>query len=72
MSIVARVRRQDCQGSGTCVRRAPRSFALDPERRSRFLDPPGDDPETIRAAVDACPYFAIDVVEPAAHGEAEA
>jgi ferredoxin len=61
MPIEIRIDRTACQGAGACVRRAPRSFALDAERRSRALDPPGDDEATIRRAAAACPFFAIEV-----------
>lgn len=63
MPIEIRIDRNACQGAGACVRRAPGTFTLDAERRSRVIDPPGDDEATIRRAAAACPYFAIDVTD---------
>ena len=63
MGSVIRIDRAVCRGARACVRRAPRTFALGPDQRSRVVDPRGDDEDTIRAAVAACPYFAIERVE---------
>lgn len=58
-----RVDRDACRGSGACVRRAPGTFRLDGERRSVVEESPRDPLETIRAAAEACPFFAITVEE---------
>ena len=63
MPVVApleiRVDRSACRGAGACARRAPRTFSLDAQRRSVVADRPGDAEAEIRAAADACPFFAI-------------
>ena len=58
------------RGAGACVRRAPRTFALDAEGKSRLVEPPNDDEDTIRAAAGACPYFAIELSAAPAEGRA--
>jgi ferredoxin len=63
MALVVRVDHALCQGAGACVRRAPGTFSLSGERRSIVADQPRDDEATIRAAADACPFFAIEVGE---------
>ena len=55
--------RNACRGAGVCVRLAPSSFALDSEQRSRVLDGAGDNDETLQAAADRCPYFAIRLIQ---------
>lgn len=57
------VDRDACRGSMSCVRRAPGTFSLDERSRSVVAEPPGDPDEVIRAAADACPFFAIRVEE---------
>ncbi len=56
-----RVDRAACRGSRVCVRRAPRSFRIDPEGRAVAVAPPGDDDAAVLAAARACPNFAIEV-----------
>ncbi len=53
--------RAACQGEKACVKRAPRTFSLDRERKAIASSEPGDDEATIRAAAQACPHFAITV-----------
>lgn len=57
------VDRGACRGARVCLRRAPRSFSLDAERRAVPADPPGDPLESLRDAERSCPNFAIRVVE---------
>jgi ferredoxin len=61
MPLEIYVDRSACQGAKSCVRRAPRSFSLDSEGRSRVALNPGDDEKAIRDAAAACPHFAITV-----------
>jgi len=67
MALRIRVDHARCQGAGVCVRRAPGSFSLGPDRRSRVEDPPRDDDAAIRDAANACPFFAIEVHAPDAN-----
>lgn len=53
--------RDACRGEGVCVRRAPRSFALDAEGRAVPVEPPGDPESRLREAERCCPHFAIHV-----------
>lgn len=64
MALVIRVDPARCHGAGACVRRAPGTFSLGPDRRSRVAVRPGDDDDVIRDAAHACPYFAIEVEAP--------
>ena len=59
MPLEITVDRLACHGVGACVRRAPRTFSLDSEGRSRAASDPGDEDSEIRDAAAACPYFAI-------------
>jgi len=63
MSLRIHIDRSACQGAAECVRRAPRTFSLDAEGRSHVPGPPGDAEAAVRAAADACPFFAIEVAE---------
>jgi len=58
-----RIDRDACRGSRACVRRAPATFSLGADGKSRAAAPPADDEATIRAAAAACPFFAIEVRE---------
>ncbi len=58
-----RVDRRRCQGVGACVRRAPATFSLDGEHKAVVADEPGDPETTIREAVAACPFFALELRE---------
>jgi len=64
MALAIRIDRAACHGSRECVRRAPRTFSLDGDGKSRASATPGDDDATIRAAASACPFFAIEVRDP--------
>ena len=60
-SIVAD--RERCIGSGMCVTYAASTFAQDAEAKVVVLDPQGDDPDAVRAAVEACPTGALAIDE---------
>ena len=51
--------RERCIGSGMCSVYAAGTFTQDEEAKVVLLDPPGDDLETIRVAVEACPTRAL-------------
>ncbi len=53
--------RTACRGSQACARRAPGSFSLDEEGKSRVAEDPVEDEQAIREAAAACPFFAIEV-----------
>jgi ferredoxin len=50
-----------CRGARACVRRAPRTFSLDAERRVIVAREPGDADEAILEAARACPNFVLEV-----------
>jgi ferredoxin len=64
MALLIRVDHERCQGAGVCVRRAPGTFSLGSDRRSRVAESPGDGDAMIRDAANACPFFAIEVHTP--------
>jgi ferredoxin len=51
--------RERCIGSGMCSVYAGGTFTQDEDAKVVLLDPPGDDPETIRVAIEACPTRAL-------------
>ena len=59
--IEVRVDEGMCMGVESCIRHAPASFTMTPERRSIAVDPPGDDLGAVVAAAQSCPNFAISV-----------
>jgi ferredoxin len=59
-----------CRGAQACVRRAPRTFSLGADGKSRAAASPTDDEETIRVAAAACPFFAINVRGRPTHSDA--
>lgn len=61
MDLEIRIDRSACRGAQACARRAPGTFSLDAEGKSRASDEPTDDEDTIREAAAACPFFAIEV-----------
>ena len=63
MPLEILIDREACQGARACVRRAPRTFSLDSDGRSRAADPPGDGEAEIRQAARSCPHFAISLRE---------
>lgn len=54
-----KVDKEKCIGCGTCVVLAPKSFKLGDDGKSHPIEPPGDEEETIKEAVDSCPTSAI-------------
>ena len=56
-----RVNRVACCGACECLRRAPRSFSLDAQRKAVAAEKPLDPSETIVEAARACPNFAVQV-----------
>jgi ferredoxin len=52
-----------CRGTGACVRRAPGTFSIGSDHKSRAVDAPAEDEAAIREAAAACPFFAIEVRE---------
>ena len=67
MSLRVEVDRAACQGARACIRRAPRTFALDADRRAVVTAAPGegDSADAVRDAVQACPNFALKLREAA-------
>jgi ferredoxin len=59
------VDRGRCIGSGNCSFYAPSTFELDDESKSIVVDPVGDDPADVRAAVEGCPVNAISIQDDA-------
>lgn len=53
------VDRDRCIGSGNCSFYAPNTFDLDEQLKSVVVDPAGDDPGDVRAAIEGCPVDAI-------------
>ena len=66
------VDRERCIGSGNCSFYAPNTFDLDDELKSVVIDPGGDDPADVRAAVEGCPVNAISINDEGAHRHEEA
>jgi ferredoxin len=66
------VDRERCIGSGNCCFYAPNTFDLDDELKSVVVDPAGDDPADVRAAVEGCPVTAISVHDDGGHRQGEA
>lgn len=62
------VDRERCIGSGNCCFYAPDTFDLDDELKSVVIDPGGDSPADVRAAVEGCPVNAISVEDDTDNG----
>jgi ferredoxin len=54
-----RIDRDACTGARACALRAPKSFALDADRKAVVIDAQGDPEEATLAA--SCPNFAIEL-----------
>lgn len=54
-----KVDKDKCIGCGTCVVIAPKSFKLGDDGKAEVIEPPGDEEEKIKEAVDSCPTSAI-------------
>jgi len=65
------VDRERCIGSGNCSFYAPNTFELDDELKSVVVDPGGDDPADVRAAVEGCPVNAISIQDEAGDPQGE-
>jgi ferredoxin len=65
------VDRERCIGSGNCSFYAPSTFALDDGLKSVVVDPRGDDPADVRAAVEGCPVNAISIQDDAGDRQKE-
>ena len=63
MSLTITIDRDVCIGSGSCVLYAGATFTQDAEAKAQLLDPIGDDLDTIRTAVEACPTRALTLAE---------
>lgn len=49
-----------CIGCGTCPALAPKSFKMnDNTNKAEPINPPGDDENTVKMAIDSCPTGAI-------------
>jgi ferredoxin len=59
MAVFITADRDRCIGSGMCSVYAADTFTQDDEAKVVVLEPPGDDPETIRVAIEACPTRAL-------------
>lgn len=56
------VDRDVCTGAGMCTVYAPATFILDDKPRSTVIDPHGDGPDEIAAAIESCPTGALRLV----------
>jgi len=54
-----KVDKEICIGCGTCPALAPKSFKMMDDGKAESINPPGDDDETVKSAVEACPVQAI-------------
>ena len=66
------VDRDRCIGSGNCSFYASKTFDLDDELKSVVIDPTGDDPGDVQAAIEGCPVNAISIEDVAGHRQEEA
>lgn len=58
-----KIDKEKCIGCGTCVALASKSFKLGDDGKAQPLEPPGDDEETIKEAIDSCPVDAIELAD---------
>ncbi len=63
MTTTIAVDRDVCIGSGSCVLYTPATFTQDAEAKAVVMDPQGDDLDTVRIAIDACPTRALALIE---------
>jgi len=50
-----------CIGCGTCAVVAPKTFKLRDDGKAEAINPPGDDEETIKEAIETCAVDAIKI-----------
>lgn len=53
------VNKKKCIGCGTCTVLAAKTFRLANDGKAEVINPPGDEEEKIKEAMDACPVNAI-------------
>ena len=63
MNLAITADRERCIGSGMCSVYASGTFTQDDTAKVVLIDPAGDDPESIRTAVAACPTHALTIDE---------
>ncbi len=59
MAKLPQVDKETCIGCGTCTVIASKTFKLGKDGKAEVLNPPGDEEEKIKEAVDSCPVNAI-------------
>lgn len=59
MNVKIKIDKEKCIGCGTCAVIAPKSFKLGDDGKAEGIEPPGDEKEKIKEAVDSCPTSAI-------------
>lgn len=57
------VDKDKCIGCGICAVLAPKTFKLRSDSKAEVIDPPGDEEEKIKEAIDSCPVDAIKFAE---------
>lgn len=63
MTFAITIDRDACIGSGMCTVYAAATFTQDDEAKAVLLEPVGDDLDTIRTAIEACPTRALKLVD---------
>lgn len=63
MAKIPVVDKEKCIGCGTCTVLAPKTFRLGKDGKAEVINPPGDEEEKIKEAIDGCPVEAIKVIE---------
>jgi len=61
MTKIPAVDKDKCIGCGTCTVIAPKSFKLGDDGKAEVINPPGDEEEKIKEAVDSCAVSAIKI-----------
>jgi len=59
MAKLPQVDKETCIGCGTCTVLAPKTFKLGKDGKAEVINPPRDEEEKIKEAVDSCPVQAI-------------
>ena len=63
MAKILVVDKNKCIGCGTCTVLAPKTFKLGNDNKAEVINPPADEEEKIKEAIDSCPVEAIKVIE---------